>query len=251
VASEKAGANALLLRQRRALERGSAQASLGAAAASLAHEISQPLASSSAYLHAALRMLRAGGDGAAIERALVAAGGEAERARAIMARVRDFVAGGALEAEAVDLVLLAQTIRSLNLAEAERRGVDILVQTAAGARSVVARCDRVMVEQALNNLVTNAVDAAASAVRRGGGRVTLFAVVQGDEIGLDVVDNGPGVDPEIADRLFDAFESTKAGGMGMGLSLARQIMQKHGGRLQWSANEPVGARFSMRFPVES
>jgi len=106
----------------------------------------------------------------------------------------------------------------------------------------------VMVEQALNNLVTNAVDAAASAARRGGGRVTLFVVAEGDEIGLDVVDDGRGVDPEIADRLFDAFESTKASGMGMGLSLARQIMQKHGGRLEWSANEPSGARFSMRFP---
>ena len=78
--------------------------------------------------------------------------------------------------------------------------------------------------------------------------MTLFVVAEGDEIGLDVVDDGPGVDPEIADRLFDAFESTKASGMGMGLSLARQIMQKHGGRLEWSANEPSGARFSMRFP---
>ena len=251
VASEKASANAQLLRQRRALERGSAQASLGAAAASLAHELSQPLASLSAYLHAALRMVRAGAGGDAVERALMAADGEAERARAIMARVRDFVAAGTLEEEDVDLVALAQTIRALNVAEAERRGVEIVVHAEAGAGALVARCDRVMVEQALNNLVTNAVDAASSADGRKAGLVTLTGVAEGGEIGLDVADNGPGVDPEIAGRLFDAFESTKSSGMGLGLSLARQIMQKHDGRLFWSANAPSGARFSMRFPRAS
>ena len=247
ISTERTSAAFLLQRQRRALERGSAQASLGAAAASIAHELSQPLTSLSAYVHAARRLLRQGANADNVDHALASAESEAKRAQAIMARVRDFFAGGGLKRESVDLAELAQKISALNLSEAARRGVDIAVVAAPSAYANTVQCDRVMVEQALNNLVVNAVDALSSAGAKHG-NVVVEVVSEAEEAGFDVVDDGPGVDPTIADRLFEAFESTKPTGMGMGLSLTQQIMQKHGGRLDWRPSPPSGARFSIRFP---
>ena len=247
ISSERTSAALLLQRQRRALERGSAQASLGVAAASIAHELSQPLTSLSAYVHAARRLLRQGSNPDNVENALASAESEAKRAQAIMARVRDFFAGGGLRRESVDLADLAQKISALNLAEAARRNVDIAVVVLHSANANTVECDRVMVEQALNNLVVNAVDA-ISATGAKHGSVIIEVASEAEQAGFDVVDDGPGVDPTIADRLFEAFESTKPTGMGMGLSLTQQIMQKHGGRLAWRPALPSGARFSIRFP---
>ena len=247
VASERTSANTLLLRQRRALERSSAQAALGAAAASIAHELSQPLASLAAYVHAARRLAKAGGERETIERALASAEGEAARARAILSRVRDFVADGTLHPETRDLAEIAEKIRGLNHAEARRRDVEIEVVADPAGGPCAARCDAVMAEQALNNLVVNAVESVA-ATGRPDGLVSIRLVSAEGRAGFDVVDNGPGVDPQIADTLFDAFETTKSSGMGLGLSLASQIMLKHGGRLDWSPVAPTGAKFSMRFP---
>jgi two-component system, LuxR family, sensor kinase FixL len=247
ISTERTSAALLLQRQRRALERGSAQASLGAAAASIAHELSQPLTSLAAYVHAARRLLRQGSNAETIEHALASAESEAKRAQAIMARVRDFFAGGGLRREDVDLAELAQKICALNLSEAARRGVDISVVVPSTGNLNTVECDRVMVEQALNNLVVNAVDAISSAGAKHGA-VVIELASEAEQAGFDVVDDGPGVDPTISDRLFEAFESTKPTGMGMGLSLTQQIMQKHGGRLEWRPSPPSGARFSIRFP---
>ena len=109
--------------------------------------------------------------------------------------------------------------------------------------------DGVQIEQVLINLVANAIDAAAerSDLR---GRVTVQVAAKGDGIMLRVEDNGRGVAPELADNIFDAYQTTKPRGMGLGLHLSRRIVQRHAGRLSWEPITTGGARFVVELPTK-
>ena len=106
----------------------------------------------------------------------------------------------------------------------------------------LVKADKVGVEQVLNNIVANAVDAAAE---RGDarGRVIVRVVDSGDWVTVQIDDNGPGVAPEIAESLFEAYQTSKPRGMGLGLTLSRQIVQRHAGRIWWQPIAPEGTRF--------
>jgi signal transduction histidine kinase len=248
VITEREHATRLLQKQQSELARVSAQATTGAMAVTFAHEISQPLSSLSSYVHGARRMLDAGHPNAAISSVLAKAEAEARKTRRVIERIRDFVASGRLERENVDLAQLARTIALLNRADARARGVDLAVETATALPPVSV--DRIAIEQALNNLVANAIDSAA-ARGDGQGHVAIAAGREGETLRLQVDDNGAGVASGIAEHLFEVFQTTKPKGMGLGLSLAREIAQRHGGRVGWRPLEPQGARFHIELPIHA
>ncbi len=241
--TEREAATELLRRQQADLAKVSERATNGAIAAAMSHEISQPLASIAAYMFGARRLLETGPD---VEKALGAlrkGEEQAARARRIVERLRDFVAKGDLMRERVDLSELAATILKLHFDAARERGVALLRGPGASG-PLPAFVDRVGVEQALANLVLNAIEAAPA----GRGVVTVTLERRGDGWAFVVEDNGAGVAPEIADRLFEPFETTKPRGMGLGLPLAREIAVRHGGALTYRPAEPQGARFELAAP---
>ena len=249
VVTERERAERLLRDQRAELARLGSKAAASAMASTVAHEISQPLSAMSAYVHSACLLLDRGPmSPSALEAraALTEAAAQASRTRAIIERVRDFVAGGKLAPELLDFAQLIQKIRKLNFDEAEDRGVFVHVETQVPCPP--ARADRIAVEQALNNLVTNAIDSAAERQDRAG-QVVIRLSRRDEHVVIDVDDNGPGVANEIVDKLFETFESTKPNGMGLGLPLAREVARRHAGRLTWRPLVPRGARFSIELPI--
>jgi two-component system, LuxR family, sensor kinase FixL len=246
VVTERERATRLLRKQQSELARVSSQATTGAMAVTFAHEISQPLSSLSTYLHSARRMLDGGQSTASVSSILAKAETEAQKTRRIIERIRDFVSSGRLELEEIDLSQIARKIESLNIEEARARGVELALEAAAALPTVQA--DRIAIEQALNNLVTNAIDA-ASECGEDRGRVVVRITRDRDHVLLQVEDNGAGVAPEMAEHLFEVFETTKPRGMGLGLPLTREIATRHAGRAGWRPLQPRGASFFIELPI--
>ena len=172
--------------------------------------------------------------------ALGKAEAETRRTREVLERIRDFVSTGKLEPRLLDLSQIAHKIRALCAEDARARGVEVTVESARQVPLVMA--DQVGVEQALNNLVGNAIDAAADR-RDARGRVVIRVGGRGEWAVVEIDDNGAGVPDDIADGLFEAYRTTKPRGMGLGLTLARQIVEKHAGRLSWRPIAPKGTKF--------
>jgi two-component system sensor kinase FixL len=238
-------ATAQLRRQQAELAKMSERASNGAIAAAMSHEISQPLASIAAYTFGARRLLETGqGEDKALA-ALRKAESEAARARLIVERLRDFVAHGVTPLELVDLDELIETILRLQNDAARERGVALSRAPGDDAGPLRVNADRVGVEQAVANLVLNAIEASPAR----GGRVVVSLTRRLDRVAIGVDDNGAGVAPEIAEHLFEPFETTKPRGMGLGLPLAKEIAVRHGGALSWQALSPRGTRFELELPL--
>ena len=106
--------------------------------------------------------------------------------------------------------------------------------------------DKIQIQQVILNLVRNSIEAMQSVPRR---ELTIVASEDGDFIQVHVSDTGPGLAPEVADRLFQPFVTTKEAGMGIGLSICRSIIDAHGGRLWATPNEGGGLSFRFRLPI--
>jgi two-component system, LuxR family, sensor kinase FixL len=238
--TERERANQKLREQQAELVRISAQATAGALGMQLAHELSQPLSTVATYAVAARRMLQSGAGPEPVIDALSKAEAEAQRTRQVLERIRDLVSVGRLQPRPLNLVDAALKIRALGMEGANGRGVEIAVESFRPIPLVKA--DPIGIEQVLNNIVGNAVDA-ASERRDARGRVVI-RVIDGDGWAtVQVDDNGPGVAPEMAESLFEAYQTSKPRGMGLGLTLSRQIVQQHGGRIWWQPIAPEGTRF--------
>jgi two-component system sensor kinase FixL len=227
-----------LRRRQGELAKVSERATNGMIAAAMSHEISQPLAAIGTYVTSARRLLEAGTNGERALGALRRAEGEAGRARAIVERLRDFVAKGEVAREALDLADIVAEVVAAQADGANERGVALTYHAGGPAP---AYGDRVALEQAVANLVLNAIEAVPD--REGRVRVTLER--REGWVAIQVEDNGPGVSPDIAERLFEPFETTKPRGMGLGLPLAREIALRHGGGLCFAALSPRGACFRL------
>jgi two-component system, LuxR family, sensor kinase FixL len=247
VTTERQDAALRLREQKREMARMVSNARAGAMGMALAHEVSQPLSTVAAYLHAARRLLQVGVANEPVMDALVKAEAEAQRAREVLERIRDFVSNGNLNLTAVDLSSVAEKIGALCREEAAARGVQVEVESMGLVPRVEA--DGVQIEQVLINLVANAIDAAAER-SDARGRVTVRVAAKGAAIMLRVEDNGRGVAPELAANIFDAYQTTKPRGMGLGLHLSRRIVQRHAGRLWWEPITTGGARFVVELPTD-
>jgi two-component system, LuxR family, sensor kinase FixL len=236
-----------LREQQRELVRMASNARAGAMGMALAHEVSQPLSTVATYLHAARRLLQSSvASGPAME-ALVKAEAEAQRAREVLERIRDFVSNGNLNSEAIDMSTLAERIGALCREEAAERGVQVEVECLGSVPLVQA--DAIQIEQVLINLVGNAIDA-ASERSDGRGSVIIRVTANAGAVMIQVEDNGRGVASELVDNIFDPLQTTKPRGMGLGLHLSRRIVQRHAGRLRWEPIRTGGARFMVELPTD-
>ena len=148
--------------------------------------------------------------------------------------------------EPVDLNAAAREVIALSLAELHRHGVAVRVDLAEGLPFVSG--DRVQLQQVILNLILNALDA-MSDVGDGQRQLVVRTELDGrDKVLLSVQDSGLGLDTESASRIFDAFFTTKPGGMGIGLSVSRSIIESHQGRLWARPNEKAGSTFAFSLP---
>lgn len=221
--------------------------SVGEMAATLAHELNQPLAAIVNYLNGSLRLLDQAGGPAQVARALQAARTQAEHAAAVISRVREFVRAREPRRDAQDIAAIAGTVLELLRLEAERMQLRIDVALSPDLPAVYA--DRVMVEQVLLNLVKNAIEAMreippSRRALRIEGRRNLD-----DEVELRVLDRGAGLSPEERGQVFSPFFTTKADGLGIGLAICRSIIEYHEGRLFFEAREGGGSVFGFTLPL--
>lgn len=218
---------------------------MGEMASALAHELNQPLAAISNYLKGCVRLLAA--PQPRLERisdAVDKASDQALRAGDIIRRLREFVSRGETERRVESLPKVVEEAAALGLVGAKEHGVHVQFRFSPEIELVLA--DRVQVQQVVLNLLRNAIEAMEGAERR---ELTVSIERAPAEMALvSVTDTGPGISPEITDRLFQPFITTKAEGMGVGLSISRSIIEAHGGRL-WVETGPTGATF--RFTLKA
>jgi PAS domain S-box-containing protein len=215
--------------------------------ASIAHEVNQPLSGIITNANTCLRMLAANPPN--VEGALETARRtirDGNRASEVVKRLRALFNQKNAALEPVDLNDAAREVIALSMNALQSEGVILRVDLADGLPA--ASGDRVQLQQVILNLIQNALDAMRSLNGRGRKMEVTTAHERGS-IRLSVRDEGVGFSPEDAERLFDAFYTTKSEGMGIGLSLSRSIIERHGGRMGASLNEGPGATFSFSLPV--
>jgi PAS domain S-box-containing protein len=220
---------------------------LGALTASIAHEVNQPLSGIITNASTCLRMLDAdppnvAGARETAERTIR----DGNRASDVIARLRALFARRSAATEAVNLNDATREVIALSLSELRGGGVTFRADLADDLPSITG--DRVQLQQVVLNLLRNAADAMRGVEDRPKQLVIRTERDSGDRVRLTVQDTGVGFDPAVVDRLFDAFYTTKATGMGIGLSVSRSIIENHGGRLWAEANDGPGASFSFSLP---
>jgi two-component system sensor kinase FixL len=220
---------------------------MGAMASTLAHEINQPLTAITNYLRGSRRMLDTveGDRLPEIREALEAAEAGALRAGQIVRRLRELVARGNVSMKTEDLPRLIDEACVLGFVDAHLRRISHRVAADPAARWVYA--DRIQIQQVLINLIRNAVHAMREQPTRHI-RITT-ALSSSDMVEVSVEDSGVGLSPEIRDALFSPFRSTKAEGMGIGLSISRTIVEAHGGRIWAEDRNGGGAIFRFTLPL--
>jgi PAS domain S-box-containing protein len=220
---------------------------LGELAASIAHEVNQPLAGIVSNGSACLRFLAV--DPPDIEeiregvRDMVRDG---KRAGEVIARIRALTKRTAPPREKLDLNETIREVLALVGDETKKHGVVIRMQLAGEVCSVEG--DRVQLQQVLLNLIMNAIQAMSGVNDRARQLVITTRSMDTHQWQVTVEDSGMGLDPEKIARIFEPFYTTKSGGMGMGLSICRSILQHHGGRLWATANDGPGASFHFTLP---
>ncbi len=220
---------------------------MGQMASALAHEINQPLAATSNYIQAARRLL-ARGDAPSLERANTAlnhVSAQVDRTVEIIKRLRSFVHKGAAERQPEDIVKVIEEASALALiGVGEHRAK---VRLALQPELPLLMIDKIQIQQVVVNLMRNAVEAMETAPRR---ELTARAELDGDgSVAVSIIDTGPGLAPEVAGKLFSPFVTTKAHGMGIGLSICRTIVEAHGGRMSAEPNPGGGTVFRFTLPV--
>lgn len=244
--TERRRVEAALEQTRGQLDHALRAATIGEVSATIAHEINQPLAAISAYAAAAQRwMSRDPPDLGEVRAALDEAAAAAHRASQVVRRVRSFVTKIEPEFTAVAVVQIIEEALSLLRNDIANQGV-VVVQALGGGDTVV-RGDRLLLQQVLLNLMTNAMQAmqaAGSAVRQ----LSVRSFPRGEGIAVEIGDTGPGFTPEAAQKAFEPFFTTKAAGMGLGLAMCRTIVLAHGGEIAIAEASGRGGCVSLWLP---
>jgi C4-dicarboxylate-specific signal transduction histidine kinase len=221
----------------------------GQMAAAIAHELNQPLTAIVNSLGAAKRLLQPGtsiGIGSALE-VMNEAVQQSVRAGQVVGRLRNFLIPGNMETRVEDVATMVDEANTLALIGPSASGVKMRVRLDPEAPYILG--NRIEIQQVLINLMRNSLEAMAGADRRELGVTTTLR--RPDRVEFAVADSGPGIDPDVAERIFEPFVTTKRSGMGMGLSICRSIIESHGGRLEFEQNLGGGALFRFTLPAVS
>lgn len=240
------------LTERRAVERQLAElqaelihvsrlSAMGTMASTLAHELNQPLTAIASYSEAAVALLAdcpPPQDETLVE-IVSDIGRQSLRAGGIVRRLRDFVSRGDLRKSLHDLPNVIEEAGALALVGSREMGVS--THFAFDPDATPVHIDKVQIQQVLINLIRNAIEAMeTSPVKR---LVVATARIDAETVRVSVSDTGPGIAPEVRERLFHAFNSSKDAGMGLGLSICRTIVEAHGGRIWATDRERGGTEF--------
>jgi PAS domain S-box-containing protein len=220
---------------------------MGELAASIAHEVNQPLSGVVSNASACLRWLaRDAPDMEEVREAVRDIVRDGKRAGEVVARIRALTKRAATMRERLDLNEPIREVLALVGDEAKRNSVVIRTQFVDNLPSVAG--DRVQLQQVVLNLVMNAIEAMSSIGERARELVITTRNLDADHVQATVEDSGIGLDPNTIDKIFNSFYTTKPGGMGMGLSISRSILQAHGGRLWATAKDSPGTVFHFTVP---
>ena len=221
---------------------------MGQVVSGLAHEVNQPLTAIMNYLQVAQQMVSPSTEGEKppIRGILEKAEAQTKRAADIVKRLRAFIDRRETERRRENLTTLIDEALALGIVGPVGQSTRVRLSLEPDLPPV--NVDRVQIQQVIVNLLRNAVDAMERQPRR---ELTISSAVESDGlIRVSVADIGPGISPEIADRLFGAFVTTKDEGMGVGLWICRAIVENHGGRIWFTPNEGGGTTFHFTIPVE-
>jgi two-component system, LuxR family, sensor kinase FixL len=217
---------------------------LGAMAMVLAHELNQPLSAISNYASAGRRLLAAeAAQPDKVAAALDRIEASARRASDVIRLVRDMTSKGRPDPEKVDLAFAIRQAVALGLVDPASRG--IICRTSLAPELLVS-ADRVQIQQVLLNLIRNAIEAIEG---RDPAELEIESARVGADAEIRIGDSGPGLAPEVRDRLFQAFVTTKRQGLGVGLAICRTIVERHGGRIWAEDRAGGGALFCLRLPL--
>jgi PAS domain S-box-containing protein len=238
---------------RRALQqelmRASRLSEIGRMAAALAHELNQPLTAVASYLGGCRRVLR--GDirepdtKEKLREVMELANAQALRAGDIIRRTREFFGTGQTRRTVEDAATVMREASTLAIAAAKHNGIAIRADIDPAGHILV---DRVQIQQVIVNLVRNGIEAMEDSPRK---ELAIALSAQSDSIVVSVSDTGSGVSAEMSKRLFKPFSSTKSHGMGIGLSVCREIVEAHEGRIWAEPREGGGAVFRFTLPIVS
>lgn len=218
---------------------------MGQMAATLAHELNQPLTATANYLRACQRLFDSNApDMGRVREAVTLAAEQTLRSGQIIRRLRDFVTRGETEKQPESTVKLVEEASALALVGVKEHGVAVRLRLDPRLPRILV--DRVQVQQVLLNLIRNAIEAMSGMPRR---QLTVAAEAQPGAVEFSVTDTGAGLAPEVAAQLFTPFVTTKRSGMGVGLSICRTIVEAHGGHIRAESNPTGGTIFRFTIPV--
>ena len=223
-------------------------ATMGQLTASIAHEVSQPVAATVTNARAALRWLN--GQAPVLEEARQALAdivNDGDRATQVIDRVRAHMNKAPPRRDDLEINRAIREVVELTRGEGVKNGVSVRTELADSLPLIYV--DRVQLQQVVLNLTINAIEAMSGVSE--GARDLLITTGKAESGGVLVAvrDSGPGIAPESADRLFDSFYTTKRDGLGMGLSICHSIIEAHQGQLWATANTPRGAIFRFTLPT--
>jgi signal transduction histidine kinase len=236
--------------ERQALAHANRVATMGELTASIAHEVKQPIAATVMNAQGALRWLDAQPPKPEeVRQALERIARDGLRAGEVINHIRALVEKAPPRKEALALNEVIREVIALLHGEVVKHGIALQMQLAEGLPPIQG--DRVQLQQVVLNLILNAIEAMRG-VGEGARELRVSTVKAGaGGVRVAVQDTGPGLDPVKLERLFEAFYTTKSGGLGMGLSICRSIVEAHGGQLWADANTPHGAFFQFSLPCDA
>jgi PAS domain S-box-containing protein len=246
--AKRARADAKLEKLQSELFHATRLSAAGQMATALAHELNQPLTAAANYVNTARRLLANGGNGQAnnpIRHMLDEASNEVVRTGQIILRLREFLASGTTEKRLENVKQIVEEASALALSG--HTALDVKVMFGFKGNTAMAVVDRIQIQQVIANLIRNAIEAMAKSERRE--LAVTVAMQDKSTVEVSVADTGMGVQKEVADHLFEPFVSTKRGGMGIGLSICRSIIESHGGNLRSEPKQDGGAIFRFTLPA--
>ena len=219
---------------------------VGEMGSTLAHELTQPLSAVSGFVEASAELLdRSDGEvPPRVREYMDQAVAQAMRAGAVVRLLREFTSRGDTERSIEDINAVVEEICALATLGTATDAIDLELNLAADPPPVLI--DHIQIQQVVLNLMRNSIDALRNCESR---TITVATQSRGDMVEVVVGDNGPGLPPEIGERVFEPFVSTKPDGIGIGLSICRTIVEAHGGRIAVDTDRKRGAEFRFSVPI--